>query len=350
MSIVIYANFLYRASIRENLFNGGNKMIKLVSFNLCVAASLILTACGGGGGGSGSATGPAASSTTAVAASTPPSFTAWSAVAPNSTTTIQGSSAEGTYTANIATNTITGVGTLTAFAPTTTATFTTNSSGTTTALSFTSANGTSASFNAANGDLFGYLIANPNVRAVVSSNGQNYLLIASATAFGWDYQTFGTWTTGAGTGSGTAGMFSVGALTSGASIPTTGTGTYTGAAGGRYVDSAGVPYFTSANMTAGVDFAARTVAFSTTSTQTSTNLSSFSANSNLNMSGALSYSAGTNQITGTVASVGGGVGNASMTGTVTANFYGPAAQEIGGGYSLRGAANTLLSGSFGGKR
>jgi hypothetical protein len=56
--------------------------------------------------------------------------------------------------------------------------------------------------------------------------------------------------------------------------------------------------------------------------------------------------AATNQITGNVTTVGG------LNGSVSARFYGPAAQEIGGTFALSAGAGSLqgYTGAFGGRR
>ena len=56
------------------------------------------------------------------------------------------------------------------------------------------------------------------------------------------------------------------------------------------------------------------------------------------MNGTLNHAAGSNQFTGTVTATG-------LSGSATGNFYGPAAQEIGGIYNLTGTAGQL-SGDF----
>jgi len=102
-------------------------------------------------------------------------------------------------------------------------------------------------------------------------------------------------------------------------------------------------------MTATANFGTRSIAFATSNTATSTDLISSTANSNLNMSGTLTYSAGVNQFTGSVTTVGGGPSNAAMSGTATGKFYGPTAQEIGGTFGLTNGSTGYL-GAFGGKR
>ena len=71
------------------------------------------------------------------------------------------------------------------------------------------------------------------------------------------------------------------------------------------------------------------------------NLSSLS---NLNLTGTLTYIAGTNYFTGTVTSANG------MSGKINGEFYGPGINELGGTFALYGSGVGTLVGSFGGKR
>jgi hypothetical protein len=73
----------------------------------------------------------------------------------------------------------------------------------------------------------------------------------------------------------------------------------------------------------------------------------------MNMTGTLTYAAGTNSISGTVTTPGGtasGITVSALSGSINARFYGPTAQEIGGTFGLTGAGLEVYGGSFGGKR
>jgi len=300
-----------------------------------IAAFLfVLAGCGGGGGGSSSTLAP---------------FVKFSSIAVPGSVRINGSSQEATYTFDTGTQRVTSVSSVTPFTSSATYDATYDGSGNRTKVVFNSAAGTNVTIDTSLGDVFSYLAAFPNVLVGVTANGQKYYLAARPEAYGWDYQSFGVWTTGAGTGSGTIGAATVGAETAGSAIPVSGTGSYVGVSGGRYVDSSGVPFFTGSNMTATANFGTRSIAFATSNTATSTDLISSTANSNLNMSGTLTYSAGVNQFTGSVTTVGGGPSNAAMSGTATGKFYGPTAQEIGGTFGLTNGSTGYL-GAFGGKR
>lgn len=293
------------------------------------AAIPILSACGGGGGGGGA---------------TVATFVNYSQVGTNTQVSVEnGISNEIDYTYNVGTNKVTSltndqrgqsgakvVVSYDASADLGTATLTT-------------AGGTAISWNSAT-DTFGTLLLNSNVEAAISANNQNYTLIANPFNFGWNYQTFGTWLTGAGTGSGKAGNYSIGAPTTGASIPTTGTATYTGATGGRYSSAAGLDYFFSSDLSAAANYATRSVALTSTSSVVSRDLLSQSSMNALNFTGTITYAAATNALTGTITTTGG------MNGTAKGQFYGPSANELGGSFTAAGGGLELFSGAFGAKK
>ena len=160
-------------------------------------------------------------------------------------------------------------------------------------------------------------------------------------AMGWNYQTFGYWQSQLSTTTGDGGAISIGSVTPVSGIPISGTATYNGVSEGIYIDTSGIDRVHSASMTAMVDFAARNVSISTANTTlVTTNI----AAPQLDYSGVLTYGPGTNQFSGPVSTT-------SMNGTATGRFYGPAAEEIGGIYSLSGSGPVeSMIGGFGGKR
>ena len=306
-----------------------------LQFALLISATAALTACGGGSGTSATLSGGGGDSA---------SFTSWNAVQRSSGITVNGISQSGTYTYNTVTDLITSrTGDASISGASYSATY--DSNGQATVVTVTPAGGSSISFTRGT-DTFGALIINNNIDAVISRDGTKYALAANPYDYEWNYQTFGVWTTGAGTGSGTYGAISVGAETAGSAIPTSGSATFSGYTGGRYVNSAGNNWFTSSTMTAATNFSTRSISFSTTGTQVTSDLLAVSNNSNLNMTGTLTYAAATNQIAGSVTTVGG------LTGSVNGRFYGPSAQEIGGTFSATSGSNALegYAGAFGGKR
>ena len=314
------------------------RYVPTMKLPLAVLSALTVAACGGGGGGGDGGGGW----------STVDTFTKFSAIVPDRPTRIQGSSQEVPYSWDPATEAVTSYGAPTAFGRTATADITVDATGEMTSLDFTSAAGSRMSFSASAGDTLGPLFY--GLGAAINAAEDKLVLYARSLELGWDYQTFGIWMTDDGMGSGIAGTFSLGALTPVSSIPTLGTATYLGATLGHYVDPAGTENLAFADVTATVDFGARSIGFNTTNTHQTAGLATISANDNLNLSGTLTYAPGLNQFSGPVTTVGGGVGNAPMTGTATGSFHGPAAEEIGGGFSARGAGVSGYMGAFGGRK
>lgn len=184
---------------------------------------------------------------------------------------------------------------------------------------------------------------------------------SSEASASYAYMTFGTWfedqTTG-GNLQGVSGDYVYGDATNPANIPATGTATYVGNVSGMYAPTSGEqPFSTHASMSATADFAARSLGFATSNSKTydryetiydgATNrvtvTSDAVAKADLDMSGTLTYSAGSNLFAGTVTDGGG------RSGTATGRFYGPAAEEIGGVFGLT-AGSGRHSGHFVGKR
>ena len=163
---------------------------------------------------------------------------------------------------------------------------------------------------------------------------------------GWNYQSLGAWGMKLDTPSWQLGAVSAGTPTSGSSLPTTGSATFSGLAAGFYIDPAGTPYGTTANMRADVNFGSRSIGFSTSNTQVkNTNTNVRTTETGLNLSGSLSYAPGVNAFSGSVQTQ-----NTLLGGQAGGRFYGPAAEEIGGVYSLQGAGVSRMLGGFGGKR
>lgn len=294
-------------------------------------APLILAACAGGGGGGGGSGGGGV-------AITP--FTSWSAIQPNTVVQASGGSAGANYTANPSTGQVLSISTPSQASSGATINFTYGPTYLT-GISIQSAQGTSASLNTNAGDTIA-VTSGGSILYGVNAAGTTTLLAPAADYFGWNYQSFGVWITGQGTGSGSVGAASVGNVTPITGIPATGTGTFTGNTIGTFVNSSGVAFYTAGTMTATANFAAQTVAFSTSST-VAVNLATGVSSSapGLNLSSNMTFAGGT--ISGPITSVSG------MSGTASGKFYGPSAQEIGGTYTLQGGGASLIGG-FGGKR
>lgn len=163
---------------------------------------------------------------------------------------------------------------------------------------------------------------------------------------------------------------SVGSVTAGAAIPVTGSFAFNGIAAGSVSNGATFQ----STMTAGVNFATRSISFATTgSVVTGTPLCVASCGSSsfggispisqnavgphmngLDMTGTLTYAAGVNSFTGTVNNNAMGmlpIGQmpTALTGTAKGQFNGPTATEMGGVFKLSGTGYSV-NGAFAGKR
>jgi hypothetical protein len=291
--------------------------------SLTLMLPLAIAACAGGGSSS-------SSSSSSSAATTP--FTSWSTTTvgvpvnlsggPSSTLAVDGSSVQAAADGA--------------------ATLTLNSSNNFSAISASNLGG-SVSFSAANGDT---LQSGFNSATTVALNKSQTIVgtFANPSTYGFEYQTYGAW--GAyGNSTAPAYAVSVGSPSPVGAIPAVGALTFTGGSTGYYVDPSKFGYVTNANMVAVVTFDNRTVSFSTTNTSIAggPGAPQISAPS-LNMTGNLSYAAGTNAMTGTATTTNG------MSGNMNGKFYGPALNEVGGTYAVTGSGIGSMVGGFGGKR
>ncbi len=294
---------------------------------LGLSVVLTLSGCGGGGGSS--------------AALTQTTFTDWSSISKPTQVNLEGISTDVSYTAASRITSLNNKGTdLTA-----TASIDYRTDNTISKVQFTTQNGT-VTFDENGTDTIG---DTGNVIYGYNQAGSDFFLAADPLSSGvnWNYQTFGMWETGRGTGSGTAGGISVGAATAGSSIPTSGIATYTGFFGGARSDGIGNDYLTQGTVSVGADFANRSLSYSTAASKYISPITStptwISGNS-FDMSGTLTYSDGNNLFTGNVSD-----GNGA-TGTATGKFYGPNAEELGGVYYLTGNSLYMHAGAFGAKK
>jgi hypothetical protein len=174
-------------------------------------------------------------------------------------------------------------------------------------------------------------------------------IMAKPINLGWDYQTFGIWETGRDDPTSRKfGAMSVG-NTAGTAIPGSGTATFAGYAAGSYVNAAGTGTTVFADLTVGADFGNRSLTFNTTNTQTSSDWVTFTPNSDLNLSGTLTYAAGTNSFTGSLETLPINPIN-KLTGNSTGQFYGPNAEELGGVFLLQGSGVETYAGAYGAKQ
>jgi transferrin binding protein len=295
-----------------------------------------LTACGGGGGG-GSVHTPArvpAPVPAAVAGQAPEesAFTSFSAIAPNRTLVMSGVSQTGSGTD--ASFTLDPV----------------SESNSAARLSFDADRNLSGiSINTPqSGVAFGATETGCfSFGSCAAANAESLAVVMNPADLGWTYQSFGVWMTDVSPGSFQAGAFSAGAVTPGSAVPTVGSATFSGQAGGFYFDGAGARFATDAQMSAVTDFANRKIQFSTTGTLlTDTRTLAQTSSSGLDLRGNWSYAPGSSQFSGGVNTADG-----NLTGSASGRFYGPSAQEIGGVYGLGSPTGaSRMIGGFGGKR
>ena len=289
--------------------------------------STLLVACGGGS---------SSSTTTTSTPSTPTTielFTAWSATTANGPVAMtDGSSSTIDLLGNISQSDSNG-----------SATFTRDANNNYTLISPTASAGNSAIFSAALGDTLQSSFTSANTTTL--NKAQTTIgLFANPSTFSFDYQTYGIWGS-YGIATGNSFALSDGSASPTSAIPATGGLTFTGGSTGYFVDTNKFAYLTNATMVGTLSFNNRTIIFTTTNTviQGAPN-GNVNANTNLNMTGVITYIAGTNNFIGTVTTTSG------MTGKINGKFYGPGVNEIGGTYAVYGAGIGTLVGSFGGKR
>jgi transferrin binding protein len=170
-------------------------------------------------------------------------------------------------------------------------------------------------------------------------------LVANPYVAGWNYQTFGVWNVTDPSWV-SAGGTSFGSATPGPAVPTNGTATFNGKLGGLYISPAGQGSVATADVKLGADFSTRTLSFASSGTSLTRDLSTATLAPNLNLSGTLTYAPGSNAFSGTFTNAAG-----TMSGTSKGQFYGPAAQELGGVFAVKSPTTVeTFVGAYGGKR
>jgi len=174
----------------------------------------------------------------------------------------------------------------------------------------------------------------------------NAALVANPYALGWNYQSFGAWNGHGATGNGAILANSFGLPTPASAVPASGTATFTGKSAGYYISPSGHGAISAAELTVSANFSARSLGFATSGTTIAHDIKAPAAAPHLNLSGSFTYSAGANAFAGTVTNAGG-----TMSGRSDGRFYGPAAQELGGVFSLRSSTSVeTFTGAYGAKR
>jgi hypothetical protein len=169
--------------------------------------------------------------------------------------------------------------------------------------------------------------------------------MANPHTLGWDYQAFGVWESG-GIGGGSMLASSIGSPTPVNSVPTSGSASFTGKLAGLHLSPSGEGSVAAADLNVRVDFSARSLAFASTGTTLTRDAKVGTAAPHLNLSGTLTYAQGSNTFSGTLSNAG-----ATLSGESKGRFYGPAAQELGGVFTVKSSSTTeILTGAYGAKR
>ena len=306
---------------------------------VCLAPALSVGACSSGGGGTPGTPLPPTPTNPVVGG-----FTSFAAMPKPGTSNLPGITTEVSYVSSPPKFDLTSHST--PASGTGTVTLTVDTGGNITALAVNGAQ-SSVTFNAANGSTFGNLaiIGAPNATAYQTGDGKSLAIGANYTALGYNYQTFGVWATGIASGSGNIGAISAGAATQNSAVPTTGTATFTGNAGGIYVDPQGQGYLAASDANLVTNFGTHSINYSTTNSAAvnPTTAGTLSNPAILNMQGTLNYAAGSNDFSGSVSSSG-------LNGSAKGRFYGPTANEAGGTFALTGSGVQSYIGAFGAKQ
>ena len=155
-----------------------------------------------------------------------------------------------------------------------------------------------------------------------------------------DYQSFGIWNEQVGF-RGAIMAWSLGQATPASAVPTSGNAKFTGQVVGFYVSPAGTGSTARADLNVDANFSTRTLGFSSTNTTVKG-----VANPHLNLSGTLTYVQGQSTVAGTLSNASG-----TLAGSSKGQFYGPAAQELGGAFTVgAGKGPETFAGGYGAKR
>jgi hypothetical protein len=169
-----------------------------------------------------------------------------------------------------------------------------------------------------------------------SDGSRRSVLMLDPVSAGLSYSTLGFWSYASSATATThhGGFFHLGSQTLGRDIPTSGTASFAGTMLSTFADGAAL-YDVSAVARAQADFGARQVRLTTEGSRRVPlgTLGAPVADSSLNLSGTLSYAAGSNAMSGTLSA-------GTMAGPSSAKFYGPAGAEIAGSYAIQDAGIT----------
>ena len=300
-----------------------------MKYLLLVLFPILLVACGGGDSSSSS------SSSTASTPSTPTiaTFTSWTATSANVPVAMEGGFS----------STVDLLGNITQSESSGAATFTRDASNYFTLISATASTNNNAVFSAALGDTLQWTFDGALTTALTKAETTIGVFL-NPTYYAFNYQGYGAWGSyGSATGSSFA--LSDGSPSPVSAIPSIGGLAFVGGSAAYYVDVNKASYVTNATLLAILSYDAQTMTFTTTNTSILGGPSGVALTSaGLDMTGTLTYVAGTNYFTGTVTTTNG------MTGKINGEFYGPGINEFGGTYAVYGSGLGTMVGSFGSKR
>ena len=308
-----------------------------------IFTGVTLAACGGGGVSSTPAPAPApAPAPTPTPTPTPVAFTDWQSVPANGSVRLTGSTTEGTYNRTTAGQfgEVSSYNTPVAGAATVDLTY---SAGSQTGVRVAGAQ-SSITFSNTDGSTNTRLAANPNVIRRASPSGASSLLLFDAPSAGYSHLSFGAWT-GRSDTTGYIGAFHAGTLTPDSSIPTSGSATFNGSSVGYYSSINGAVETVISDVTLTANFSSRSISYNASNAQGSISLPG------LNITGTLTWNAGSNLFTGTLRTPV-GFGTGELAGPASGRFYGPNSKEVGGSFVLNWAGGTRAQyiGAFGAKR
>jgi hypothetical protein len=226
----------------------------------------------------------------------------------------------------------------------------TYTAGTQTAFSATGALSSTA-FTSTDGSTKTTSFSNPSIVVIKSQDLNNTFMITDPALAGYSYMTYGIWNNGDASGDGRGTQETVsstgfigGVTTPNGNVPTSGSVVYTGTSVGIYSTLNSRPQFVTSTVTLTTNFSNRTIDY------VSTNSQGTSAMAFLNLTGSLTYNAGSSSFSGSLFGPPTTGLNSRITGTANGSFYGLSAQEIGGLFSVSSDSQHVFIGSFGGKR
>lgn len=192
----------------------------------------------------------------------------------------------------------------------------------------------SVTFNATRGDTIEHV---GTIVAADDRTGQDGLTMADPDRSGFDYQSFGSWITGYGTGSGSFGVGTFGTRTDPSMPSPVSAVHYAGGVEGFFQDGDDqVAFLYTADLTVDIDFDAGTFVTATTSSHAGPlGPGSMQARPDLDLVGSGSLTG--NRLSGTMTSADG-----SLSGALTGWTYGPGGEEVGWTFRLDGPPGAML--------